>query len=291
MPELKVNRREYSKRIDAVLAHIQAHLDETLSVEGLSGVANFSPFHFHRQFTAYTGITVTRLIQLLRLRRASRQLVFNPRRAITEIALESGFANAESFSRAFRKQHGQTPSAFRRQPQWQDWQTGPAYSALLRPRGARDMQVEIVNFPETLVAALEHKGPERLVYETTARFIEWRKANGIRPEAGATYGLHYSGPGTLPEDYRLDICVSVAAPIDEDNVFGVVNKTLPAGRFARARHLGSRDYVTAADFLYREWLPDSGEELRDFPLVFHYVNVGPQVKDHEMITDVYLPLV
>jgi len=28
----------------------------------------------------------------------------------------------------------------------------------------------------------------------------------------------------------------------------------------------------------------------DFPVFFHYVNVGPDVPEHEMITDVYLPL-
>jgi AraC-like DNA-binding protein len=63
-------------------------------------VAGFSPFHFHRQFSAYTGIGVGRLVQLFRLRRASMQLVFNPRASITDIAYDAGFANAESFSRA-----------------------------------------------------------------------------------------------------------------------------------------------------------------------------------------------
>jgi len=42
--------------------------------------------------------------------------------------------------------------------------------------------------------------------------------------------------------------------------------------------------------LFTEWLPASGETLGDFPLFFHYVNVGPDVAEHEMITDVYLPL-
>lgn len=34
----------------------------------------------------------------------------------------------------------------------------------------------------------------------------------------------------------------------------------------------------------------SGEALRDFPIFFHYVNVGLHVQEHDMITDVYLPL-
>lgn len=152
------------------------------------------------------------------------------------------------------------------------------------------MQVELIDFPDTAVAALEHHGPERLVYATAQHFIEWRQANGIRPDRGATYGVHYSDPlTTLPEDYRLDLCVSVSAPVAE-NPQGVINKLIPGGRCAKVRHLGSRHHVSAAEWLYREWLPQSGEQLRDFPMYFHYVNVGPGVKDHEMITDVYLPL-
>ncbi|MBX5462700.1 MAG: hypothetical protein IRZ28_16625 [Steroidobacteraceae bacterium] len=42
--------------------------------------------------------------------------------------------------------------------------------------------------------------------------------------------------------------------------------------------------------LFTEWLPAREEKLGDFPLFFHYVNVGPDVAEHEMITDVYLPL-
>lgn len=270
-----------------VLEHIEANLDGDLSIAALSVVVNFSPFHFHRQFSAYTGYGVGRWVQRLRLRRASMQLVFNPQASVTDIAFEAGFANSESFSRAFRKATGQSPSAFRRQPDWAPWQIR---SGAGMKQEQADMQVEIVDFPETLVAALEHHGPEHLTYNTTLRFIEWRKANGLRPDVGNTYGVHYSDPeATAPEDYRVDICLSVNAPVAQ-NPQGVITKTIPAGRCARVRHLGSRHHIHPAEWLYREWLPKSGESLRDFPIFFHYVNVGPEVKEREMVTDVYLPL-
>jgi AraC family transcriptional regulator len=69
-----------------------------------------------------------------------------------------------------------------------------------------------------------------------------------------------------------------------------VAKRIPGGRCAAVRHLGSRENVSAALYLYDVWLPASGEALRDFPIFFHYVNVGPLVQEHEMVTDVYLPL-
>lgn len=151
------------------------------------------------------------------------------------------------------------------------------------------MQVEIVAFPETRVAAVEHRGPEHLVPLATAKLVEWRRANGVGPASGRTYGVHYSGPGTPPEEYRLDLCVSVERPVAA-NPQGVVEKTIPTLRCARVRHVGSRENVEAAAWLYREWLPRSGERPGGFPVFFHYVNVGPSVPEHEMITDVYLPL-
>ncbi len=54
--------------------------------------------------------------------------------------------------------------------------------------------------------------------------------------------------------------------------------------------MGSRYSNKAAVYLYENWLPYSGEEAGDFPMFFHYVNVGPNLRYEDMITDVYLPL-
>jgi AraC family transcriptional regulator len=152
------------------------------------------------------------------------------------------------------------------------------------------VNVQIVVFPETRIAALEHRGPPGREYETVRRLIEWRLANRLHPARHRSYGIHYDDPRTTPpEDYRADFGISVEHDIPP-NPQGVINKTIPGGRCAVARHLGSRENVTAAAYLYDVWLPASGEALRDFPMFFHYVNVGPHVSEREMITDVYLPL-
>ena len=152
------------------------------------------------------------------------------------------------------------------------------------------MDVRIVDFPATRVAALEHRGPPDQEHETVRRFVAWRIANRLSPDRHRSYGLHYADPRTTaPSDYRMDVCVSVDSPVAA-NVDGVIDKVIPAGRCAVARHLGSRDDVRAAAYLTETWLPASGETLRDFPLIFHYVNVGPLIAEHDMITDVYLPI-
>lgn len=152
------------------------------------------------------------------------------------------------------------------------------------------MDVQIVHFPATKVAAVEHHGAPDQEHQTAGRLIRWRVENRLAPDRHRNYGVHYTDPrNTPPELHRVDFCVSV----DNDvlpNPHGVVPKVIPACRCAVARHIGSRAFNAAAAYLFATWLPQSGESLGDFPMFFHYVNVGPGVQEYEMITDVYLPL-
>lgn len=152
------------------------------------------------------------------------------------------------------------------------------------------MDVQIVVFPETRVAVVEHRGPVELEYETSRKLIEWRIQHRLSPGNHRTYGVHYTDPhAVVPADHRVDFCVTYDQPV-QPNPLGIVSKTIPANRCAVARHLGSRRFNAAAVYLYREWLPKSGERPGTYPIFFHYVNVGPNLQEHEMITDVYLPL-
>ena len=70
-----------------------------------------------------------------------------------------------------------------------------------------------------------------------------------------------------------------------------MNGAIHGGRCAVIRHLGSHDRLKESIYyLYREWLPGSGEELRDFPMFFHYLNFMPETPELKLVTDIYLPL-
>lgn len=283
---------KYARRFNQVFDYIDHHLNDALLLEKLSEVAHFSPFHFHRQFSSYCSMTPGRYIQMMRLKRASYRLAFNPLEKITDIAYDAGFQHAESFSRAFRHMFGLSPTQFRQQPAWVDW-----HQCIPDPQKARRQsmpaQVKIIDFPATPVAMLTHHGQPERINETAACFIEWRKTSGLSPvRSSQTYGVAPHDPASTPAaEFRFSICGSVAAPIAEDNPFGVVNSTIPAGRCAMVRHYGSHNALAdSARDLYRDWLPGSGEELRDYPLFFHYINFVHEVAEHELITDIYLPL-
>jgi AraC family transcriptional regulator len=152
------------------------------------------------------------------------------------------------------------------------------------------VDVTIVNFRATKVASVEHRGPPHLEHETIRKLVEWRRANRLQPEQHRMFGVHYNDlRSTSPAEYRVDFCISVEHDVGP-NPQGVSTKWIPGGRCAVLRHFGARETVSAAYYLYDVWLPHSGEVVREFPIFFHYLNVGPEVQEHEMITDVYLPL-
>jgi AraC family transcriptional regulator len=279
----------FAKRFNRVFDFIDRHLGEPLSLDQLSRVAHVSRFHFHRQFAAYTGVPLGRYLQLARLRRASYRLVFNPLDRITDIALDCGYEQAESFSRVFKSELGVTPSAFRLKPDWLAWSR---LFQSVAPKRIQPMQVKIVKVEPVTVAVLEHRGDPRLVNDSAQKFIAWRKESGLSPIASSkTYGIAYDDPATTRADaFRFDICGEVSSPVPA-NRFGIVTKTIPGGRCAVVRHEGSPDDMSpSVYYLYREWLPRSGEALRDFPLYFHYVNLRQNTPEHELLTDVYLPI-
>ena len=282
-------RAAYAKRFEAVLAYIDAHLDGDLSVEALSGVASFSAFHFHRQFTAYVGVTVARYVQRMRLRRAAQRLAAQRPCSVLEASLDAGFESPEAFSRAFRRACGMAPSAFRRKPNWQVWS-----AAFAVPHFSRSivMQVRIVSFPETRVAALAHQGSPGLLEQSVRRFMAWRQHSGQSPvRSSRSFGIAYANPDTTPpEEFRFDICGELAEPL-APNEFGVRELLMPACRCAVVRHVGSTDHIGETIYpIFRDWLPASGEELRDQPLFFHYLSVYPETPQDQWQTDIHVPL-
>jgi AraC family transcriptional regulator len=278
-----------------VLDHIDGHADEALDVEALSGIAAFSKYHFHRQFSELFGVTVHRYLRLVRLKRASYRLAFRDA-PILEVALDGGYEAPEAFSRAFRQHFGQTPSAFRKEPKWFPWHRAFAPIETARricTAAFKSEQVRIVDFPETAVAILEHRGDARRVGDSIRRFIGWRKRVGLPPRISATFNilLLHADPGNVaPDDYRLDLCAATDQPI-APNEEGVIAGTIPSGRCAVLRLIGSSDNLQPAiNFLYADWLPGSGEELRDFPVHAQRIRFFPDVPETDAVTDIFLPL-
>lgn len=288
-------RQRYRARMVRVLDHIDRHLDGDLDLEALSGIAAFSKHHFHRQFMAVLGLSPHRYVQLARLKRAAHRLAHSPDVSVTDVALEAGYDAPDAFARAFRHRFGQAPSAFRAAPDWAalDEAVSSFHQARsqLMPSFSLD-DVTIRDVSPMPVAAMTHVGEPATIHATISRFISWRQANGLSGSALPLFGIFPTDTRSTPSaEFRMQICIGTdrAIPPNDD---GVEPALIPGGRVAALRILGTagEDLEPAALFLYRDWLPVSGEELRDFPLYCERVKFFPLVPTHEAVTDLFLPL-
>ncbi|MCS3725547.1 AraC family transcriptional regulator [Bradyrhizobium betae] len=292
---MKAALQNYHDRMRRVLAHIDRHLDADLDLDTLSAVAAFSKFHFHRQFTATFGLSVHRYVQLARLKRASHQLAYSDALDVTNIAMDAGYDAPDAFARAFRQRFGQSPSSFRKSPDWEPWLAafGPLDNARskLMQRTFTNNDVTIRDVPTTKVAIMEHRGDPATLRATIQRFIAWRRASNLHPSTSPTFNVWRSErrPAS-PADYSVDLCVGTDQPI-ATNGEAIKAGEIPGGRCAVLRVVGYTDNLEpAALYLYRDWLPASGEEVRDFPIYCQRLSFFPEVPEQETVADVFLPL-
>ena len=268
---MKAALQNYHGRMQRVLDYIDQHLDGDLDLERLSSVAAFSKFHFHRQFAATFEMSVHRYVQLARIKRASQRLAHGNAESVTDIAMDAGYDAPDAFARAFRRRLGQSPSSFRKSPEWEPWLMafGPLDTA-------RNKLMQIIFTPEDVtirdlpprpVAIMEHRGDRATIGATRERFMAWRKAAGLSPETSPTFMIFRSErcPAN-PADYSMDLCIGTDHPIAADDELMKAG-VIPGGRCAVLRYPGNTNNLEpAALYLYRDWLPASGEEAGDFPM-------------------------
>jgi len=284
--EIKMN---YEHQLKKVIDYIGQRLDEKLSIDELSNIACFSKFHFHRLFTAYTGLSLQQYIRWLRLKRSAHQLIVYKDKSIIEIAFDAGFESHEAYSRAFRQHCGMSPSVFRKQMNWSIFENSP----YCLPKGDNQkMNVEIKHMNSRRLALLEHHGDPSKVGDSVNKLIQWAKSHSLnlKPKPGEAFGFAYDDPKTTPsEAFRFDLAITV--PENATLSGHIIEKRLPSGRYAVAVHKGSRDTIGDTVYgLYRDWLPASGETLSDEPCIFSYYNFDHEVAETELITECWLLL-
>jgi AraC family transcriptional regulator len=92
---------------------IEAHAHEELTLQQLAARCGLSAYHYLRLFARALGVTPHQYLVRSRLRAAARRLT-DSEQPITEVALDSGFADLSNFERSFRRAAGVSPRRFRR---------------------------------------------------------------------------------------------------------------------------------------------------------------------------------
>ena len=319
----KYLRENYTARINCVIDYIAANIDKDLSLEELAGVAHFSPFHFHRIFSAMVSETLNSFIQRLRVEKAASKLVLNPRQSITEIAFECGFSSSSTFARTFKETFQMSASEWRSGEHTKDSKNRKTDSKENQPVGNirqdfevsshytpgtvkqiwriemknKELQtnVEVKEIPEMHVAYIRHIGPyagdEELFGNLFNRLFTWAGPRGLLnfPETKIISIYHDNPEITSEAKLRTDVCITVPQDTRVDGEIG--KATIPAGKYAIAHFEITPDqYGDAWNALYGGWLPESGYQPDDRPCFEFYLNNPEQHPEGKHIVDIYAPV-
>ena len=287
-------RKEYQARINRVIDYIDGHLDEQLSLEKLSEIANFSPFHFHRIFSAMLGETLNRFIQRVRLERAASRLVSAPKLSITEVAFEYGFSGSASFARSFKDYFGKSATDWRIEKIKTDSKncklkskdrqateinfTYPYLSSQTHKKWRIEMNrdkatilttdVEVKKLPDLEVAYIRHIGPyagdAKLFEGLFTKIMTWAGPRGlIRFPETLIMSVYHDDPN-ITDDAKLRTSICITVPKETKSGGEIGRMKINGGTYAIASfELFSNQYPEAWQLVYGGWLPDSGYQPDD----------------------------
>lgn len=284
-PSESASQAGYVRRFTRVVEYIYAHLDEAPDLNTLADVAALSPWHWHRTWQAVYGESVVNTVKRLRLQRAAADLTH------TDMALEAiwpraGYGSLAAFTRAFRDAYGMPPAEYRKAG------SHTRFGMLNAPKGFSPMHdVAIRKLPPATLAVIPHRGSYMEIGKAFEMLFGTLGARNLLRPGLCMKGLFYSDPTSVPEA-DLQSAAGIVIPDAQFPVEAPLQRTeLRGGDYAVLRHKGPySDMKAAYDWLYGEWLVQSGREAADAPVFEEYLNNPREVPPTELLTDICLPL-
>ncbi len=301
-----INNKTYIARINNVLEFIDQNLQNELSLESVSKQAYYSPYHFHRIFTAIIGEPLNAYIVRKRLEKAASLLLHKNKLAVSEIAINCGFTSNASFTRSFNKFYGLSPTLFRKSAAIKFSKIGKVKSK----NGKTNLRIEpyirnITNHLNWIAmnANIEVKElPDmQLVYVTQIgmnsvgsafeKLMRWAGPKGIlaSPNLKAITIYHDSPKITSSDKVRVSACFSVDQPLE--TAAEISKRNLIPGKCIVARMtLGMNEFQKSWEGLF-VWMADKGYEFdneRD-PFEIHHNNFNEH-PEKKSILDLCIPV-
>ncbi|MEW4370084.1 helix-turn-helix transcriptional regulator [Paenibacillus kandeliae] len=107
-------------KLTMVLAYIDEHIMQNMTIEELSSILYMHPNSFIRMFKQYVGMPPIQYITRQKIENAKQMLTMTTM-PIAEIAHQLGFNDTFYFSKQFKKYTGLAPSDYRKYVQEQSW--------------------------------------------------------------------------------------------------------------------------------------------------------------------------
>ncbi|WP_061809536.1 AraC family transcriptional regulator [Rossellomorea vietnamensis] len=281
---------EMLHRMNDCIQYIEENLEGEIKMEELARLSLNSKFHFQRLFSLVTGCTVAEYIRRRRLTLAAQELN-QANVKVIDVAFRYGYETPESFSKAFRKAHGVSPSQVRESGT--PLKAFPRISFQIQLKGEVEMNYRIV---EKEAFGVIGKG-KRVSTHNGQNLREipafWDEVN--------TSGMDSEICEAAGNDEMLGICMEFDDPSEEFTYFiGAEKKSdthtllevkeIPASTWAVFESVGPMPDAIQGVWkrIFSEWFPSTGYVHGEAPEIELYPPGNPNDEDYRC--EVWVPV-
>jgi AraC family transcriptional regulator len=286
----EATRREYQKRINAVIEYIQNNPGRKIMLKELADIAHFSEFHFHRIFRAFTGESISAYIQKIRLSSAAYKLLYRPELSITDIAFEGGFSTLSDFIRAYKARFKTTPKQYRFKKLEKNIVEAKkrkhSFPDKKIAENIRMQKLESVTVVYIMNTGLSEKLENRAIEDSYKKIYNWVRAKGLFSDKTLMIGLYPDNPEILPfSDCRYYACFSVPPDTVPENGMGKMDLELSVDyavySFQKNSPFFARRFFKTVLSVYGGWMPDHGyiPDNKPFIEIYRFPKPGKIVMD------------
>lgn len=293
----------HQQRINQIFEYIDEHLETDLSLNQLSKIALFSPYHFHRIFKFVMGETLNKYVIRKRIEKSAAGLLHS-QLSVHNIALKYGFQDHSSFTRAFKKYYGVSPTNFKKQhpnrfskirqvnsKNGQTYPTQEQYLCIIDDLTKwikMNASIEVKTTPEMNLAYLSSIGSENLGH-AFQQLIKWATPKGLfNQQSKMATVYHDSFKITEADKVRMSAGIILQSPMEADGV--VQTTSIPAGKhIIGSFEIGVADFEKSWTSLFL-WMNENGYQKADrnpFEIYHNDFNKHPELK---CVVDFYIPV-
>jgi len=294
--------------IQNAIDYIEDNITEDIDYKKLARLAFSSSFHFQRVFSIMCGVTVGEYIRLRRLTLAGTELI-RAKAKVIDIAVKYGYDTPESFSRAFTKFHGVSPSQVKENSFLNSYSR---LSVKIDFVGGNEMKYKVKEMDKLVLVGYKKRfsgvpyGNERAKQEqefcTSTRAKQW-----LLIGASCDYSTDYCIVTNIDDNgydfyiaYALDECTrqemfnKEVTGVDFMDKMGfetiVIHKKLYAIFETEKKKRPIEDYIDIRKRIVTEWLPSSGYIFANAPeiVIMHWRTRGNSEK--ERYVEICLPI-
>jgi AraC family transcriptional regulator len=259
---------------------IEQHLTDELDIEEIAGKAALSPFYYQRIFGALCGMTVGEYIRARRMSQAAQELARTNAKVI-DIALKYGYDSPDSFTKAFLRFHGVSPS--RARESGAPMRSFAPLHIKISLEGGSMMDYRIVEKAPFTIVGVKKPFNSDTSYEKIPKFWnEWLAQGEGRPVKG-TFGVCIDMKGKDFDYWIADLYLPW-----EDVPEGCETRIIPASLWAQFP-CTIRTLQDTNTKIWSEWLP----ALQGYTLAGEYdieVYLPPEEGSDDMKVYIWVPL-